>query len=389
MNAGRPILARGPGAGVDSCSACPDCLRRSWLVARLGAWIQNVVDDRPGNRTPELLRLSNEQLVRAVAAKQEDEVLSWAGGLREEDMIGALQDAECWACCRHDESFPEGLADGADAPVALIGRGGGVPLADLRLGSSVTIVGARKASGYGLEVAASIGRDAAAAGLSVISGMALGIDGAVHRGALERGPTVAVLGCGPDRPYPATHTRLYRRIVEQGLVLSEVPPGAQAWRWSFPARNRIMAALSGMTVVVEAAWRSGSLITAEMAADAGRDVGAVPGPVTSPAAAGTNELIGSGAALIRGGQDVLDRMLGTGVVRPFFGPVVEADDRAVLEAVESGCATVDAVADRTGGDPARVPMALARLEVSGYLRGSAVGTWSRTSLAAYPSAGER
>ena len=378
-----------PGSGVDSNSACPDCLRRSWLLERLGAWIQNVVDDRAGRRTPELLRLDNEELVRAVAAKQVDEMLSWNESLTEGEMRSTLESAGCWACCRHDENFPDGLGDGADSPVALIGRGEGVRLSEIALGNSVTVVGARKATGYGLEVAASIGREVAAADLNVISGMALGIDGAVHRGALERGPTVAVLGCGADRPYPASHSRLYRQILERGLIISEVPPGADAWRWSFPARNRIMAALSGMTVVVEAAWRSGSLITAEMAYDAGRDVGAVPGPVTAAAAAGTNELISSGAALIRGGQDVLDRMLGAGAGQTLFGPEIEPSEAEVLEAVEAGCRTVDEAARRLERDAGEVAMSLARLEVRGYLRGSAVGTWTRSSLAAYPSGGER
>jgi DNA processing protein len=378
-----------PGVGVDYESACPECLRRSWLLARLGGWIQNVVDDRDGHRTPELLRLSTPDLVRAVAANQEDEILDWNQSLTEAEIQAVLVNAGCWACCRHHEDFPEGFGDGADAPWAVIGRGDVIPLTEIRLDNSVTVVGARKATGYGLEVAASIGREVASAGLNVISGMALGIDGAVHRGALERGPTVAVLGCGPDRPYPASHTRLYRQILERGLVISEVPPGADAWRWSFPARNRIMAALSGMTIVVEAAWRSGSLITAEMASDAGRDVGAVPGPVTAGAAAGTNELIASGAALIRGGQDVLDRMLGAGAGRPLFGPELEPGEREVLEAVEAGCRTVDEVAAKIEAGSGGTAMVLARLEVRGYLRGSAVGTWARTSLAAYPSPGER
>jgi DNA processing protein len=358
-------------------------------VARLGPWIQNVVDYRAGRRTPELLRLESEDLVQSVAAKRADEFLTWNESLTEGEMLASLENAECWACCRHDSRFPEGFADGADAPVAVIGRGGGLPLAEITLANSVTVVGARKATGYGLEVAASIGRDVAASGLNVISGMALGIDGAVHRGALERGPTVAVLGCGPDRPYPATHTRLYRQILERGLIISELPPGADAWRWSFPARNRIMAALAGMTVVVEAAWKSGSLITAEMAGDAGRDVGAVPGPVTAGAAAGTNELISSGAALIRGGQDILDRMLGVGAGQPLFGPEITQREEETLEAVEAGCLTVDEVAAKLESGASEVAMTLARLEVRGYLRGSAVGTWTRTSLAAYPSAGER
>ena len=146
-----------------------------------------------------------------------------------------------------------------------------------------------------------------------------------------------------------------------------------------------MAALSAMTVVVEAAWRSGSLITAEMAYDAGRDVGAVPGPVTAGAAAGTNELIASGAAVIRGGQDVLDRMLGAGAVSRLFGPEIDASAVELLEAVEAGYGTVDEIAMAVDRDPARVAGELARLEIAGYLRAAPTGSWSRTSLAAYPS----
>ncbi|HMT05113.1 MAG: DNA-processing protein DprA [Solirubrobacterales bacterium] len=378
-----------PGSGVGVETACVDCLRRSWLLGRLGSWIQNVVDDRAGRRTPELLRLESSDLVQVVAAKKADQILSWNASLTEEEMRGSLANADCWSCCRHDKRFPEGFADGTDAPVALIGRGGGVRLEELRMDNSVTVVGARKATGYGLEVAASIGRESASAGLNVISGLALGIDGAVHRGALERGATVAVLGCGADRPYPASHSRLYRQIVDRGLVISEFPPGADAWRWSFPARNRIMAALSALTVVVEAAWKSGSLITAEMAYDAGRDVGAVPGPVTSGAAAGTNELIASGAGVIRGGQDVLDRMLGAGAGQTLFGPTVNREEREVLDAVEGGSGTVDEVANLLGESTSSVAMTMARLEINGYLRGSAVGTWTRTSLAAYPSDSEQ
>ena len=125
-----------------------------------------------------------------------------------------------------------------------------------------------------------------------------------------------------------------------------------------------------------------------MASDAGRDVGAVPGPVTAGAAAGTNELISSGAALIRGGQDILDRMLGAGAGQPLFGPEITRREAETLEAVEAGCLTVDEVAAKLESGAGEVAMTLARLEVRGYLRGSAVGTWTRTSLAAYPSAGE-
>ena len=177
------------------------------------------------------------------------------------------------------------------------------------------MVGARRASSYGRDVARQLGRDLAAAGLVVVSGLAFGVDACAHRGALETGRTVAVLGCGADVAYPAAHRSLWRRVQENGLVLSELPPGTGAWRWSFPARNRVMAALAGMTVVVEAAERSGSLITADLAADLGRDLGAVPGPVNSRVSAGPNNLLAGGACLVRDAQDVLDAMLGPGARR--------------------------------------------------------------------------
>src|SRR5436305_5249316 len=175
-------------------------------------------------------------------------------------------------------------------------------------------------------MARELGRELAAAGLLVVSGLAFGIDACAHRGALDANTTVAVLGCGADGAYPASHRSLWRRICERGLVLSEMPPGTGAWRWTFPARNRVMAALAGMTVVVEAAARSGSLITADLAADLGRDLGAVPGPVTSRASAGPNDLLAGGACVVRNGQDVLDAMLGAGV-RPIdrTGPPLDAD----------------------------------------------------------------
>ena len=149
----------------------------------------------------------------------------------------------------------------------------------------------------------------------VVSGLAFGVDACAHRGAIEAGRTIAVLGCGPDTAYPAAHRSLWRQICEKGLVISEFPPGAGPWRWTFPARNRIMAALAGMTVVVEAAARSGSLITADLAADLGRDLGAVPGPITSRASAAPNNLLAGGACVVRDAQDVLDAMLGAGAKR--------------------------------------------------------------------------
>jgi DNA processing protein len=359
--------------------ACPDCLRRSWLLADLGPYVERIATGEVGSRSPELLRLSNEELVEVAAPKVAAQLLARVAALPENQLNEELGLAGCWACCRHGDLYPDHLRDAADAPWALIGRGDPRLLAGLEPFGAVTIVGARRATSYGREVARELGRELAAAGMIVVSGLAFGIDGCAHRGALDAGRTIAVLGCGPDVAYPSSHRTLWRRICETGLVVSEFPPEATPWRWTFPARNRIMAALSGMTVVVEAATRSGSLITTDLAADLGRDLGAVPGPVTSRASAGPNGLLASGAHLIRDAQDVLDAMLGPGQ-KPLAhsGPRLGPDLEAALAAVESGESTCDGVATATGISGPAAAAALARLELLGYLTCSSLGTYSRT-----------
>ena len=358
--------------------ACLECLRRSWLLASLGPYVERIATGEVGSRSPELLRLSNEELVEVAAPKVAEQLLARIGALGEERLNEALLQADCWACCRHGELYPRALRDAADAPWTLVGRGDPNLLDGLEPYGAVTIVGARRATSYGREVARDLGRELARAGMVVVSGMAFGIDGCAHRGALDGGRTIAVLGCGPDVAYPASHRSLWRQISENGLVLSELPPGAPPWKWTFPARNRIMAALAGMTVVVEAATRSGSLITMDLAADLGRDLGAVPGPVTSRASAGPNALLASGAHVIRDAQDVLDAMLGPGR-RPIDHVALSLDPdlEAVLAAVESGEATCDGVAAATGLPGPATASALSRLELLGYLTCSSFGTYSR------------
>jgi DNA processing protein len=368
---------------VIESAACADCLRRSWLLALLGPYIEKVATGEVGSRSPELLRLSNEDLVEAVAPRVAKQLLGRAEALEEAELRSDLAAAECWACCRHDDLYPSGLRDAADAPWALIGRGDRRLLDGLEPFGAVTIVGSRRATSYGREMARELGRELAAAGLVVVSGLAFGIDGCAHRGAVDAGRTIAVLGCGPDVAYPAAHRALWRRISETDLVLSELPPGAAPWRWTFPARNRIMAALAGMTVVVEAAARSGSLITAEMAADLGRDLGAVPGPVNSRASAGPNNLLAGGACLVRDAQDVLDAMLGPGAKRlERAGSPLDPALAAVLAAVESGESTCDAVATALDLPGPTAAAALARLELLGYLTCSTMGLYTRTMQAA-------
>ena len=367
--------------------ACLECLRRSWLLAALGPYVERIATGEVGSRSPELLRLSNEDLVEVAAPKVAGQLLARIESLSEKRLNEELALADCWACCRHGELYPEGLRDADDAPWALIGRGDSSLLNGLEPHGAVTIVGARRATSYGREIARELGRELARAGMVVVSGMAFGIDGCAHRGALDGGRTIAVLGCGPDIAYPSSHRGLWRQISEAGLVLSELPPGAPPWKWTFPARNRIMAALAGMTVVVEAATRSGSLITMDLAADLGRDLGAVPGPVTSRASAGPNALLASGAHVVRDAQDVLDAMLGPGrqLERPDPVAALDPELQAVLDAVEAGESTCDAVATATGLSGPAAAAALARLELLGFVTCSSLGTYARTLS---PSAGK-
>lgn len=281
--------------------ACPECLRRSWLLGLLGPYIE-----RSEGRWPTLVGLPDAELASKVAGSKAPQLLAVVAAKGEAELREELDAAGCWAVCRHSGSFPEGLRRIDTAPKALIGRGERALLAELSTDNLVTICGSRRATSYGREVARSLGNELGSAGVVVVSGLAFGIDACAHRGALDSGaPTIAVLGCGPDVAYPAAHRELWRRIAEHGLVLSELPPGSTPWRWTFPARNRIMAALARITVVVEAAERSGSMVTAGFASDFGRLIGAVPGPITSRASVGPNSLLSNGAVVIRDGGDVL------------------------------------------------------------------------------------
>jgi DNA processing protein len=205
---------------------------------------------------------------------------------------------------RRGRGYPPLLAEIHDPPVSLFVRG----QVDALAAAGVAVVGARSCSAYGAQVARSLARELAGAGVVVISGLARGVDGEAHRGALEGGGrTVAVLGCGIDRDYPAVHAELARRIGERGLVVSEYEPGVEPAPWRFPARNRIIAGLAAVTVIVEARERSGALITVDLAIEIGRPIYAIPGEITSNLSHGTNDLLRYGhATLLRSAEELLD-----------------------------------------------------------------------------------
>ncbi|HZT92342.1 MAG TPA: DNA-processing protein DprA [Gaiellaceae bacterium] len=228
----------------------------------------------------------------------------------------------------------------------------------------VAIVGARACTPYGADVARTLARDLTRAGALVVSGLARGIDGAAHRGALEAGGTLAVLGCGIDRDYPRAHATLAAAISERGWIVSEYAPGVEPAPWRFPARNRIVAGLADAVVVVEARERSGALITADLALEEGREVLAVPGEVHSHLSRGAHNLLRAGATLVRGAEDVLE-VLGVEPVAGPTRPALEGRLERVLAAVAVGACTAEEAASRAAVDIAAAGAALAELEVLG------------------------
>lgn len=380
--AGRPEIGAQRLGGAE---ACDRCLQRAWLVGSLSARIEGALGAAPAGRSLGLLGLDDAKLASAVAGGQAHDFVERSRRRDGVRLRAAVRGAHAWACCRHADSYPSGLRDLSDPPAVVFGRGDPRLLAALEPeASAVTVVGSRKPSAYGREMAVRLGREIAASGITVVSGMALGIDSCSHEGALEgEGATVAVLGSGPDVPHPAGSRALYERIADRGLILSELPPGTQPRRWTFPARNRMMAALGSMSVVVEARGRSGSLITASIATELGRDVGAVPGRVGNASATGANSLLRDGAHVIRSGQDVLDSLLGPGAggaaVAP-GSPSLEPELVRVLEAVEEGAATQDAISRSTEQAPGAAATALVRLELLGLITSDSGGRYRRTTL---------
>lgn len=252
-----------------------------------------------------------------------------------------------------DPATPPGFRVLYDAPLVLYVRGTLEP----EDAAAVSIVGTREATPYGLHAAERLGRDLAEAGLTVVSGLARGIDTAAHRGALRAGRTIAVLGSGVMRVYPEDNEPLARRIAARGCLLSEFPLRAEPNAVHFPRRNRLIAALGLGTVVVESGESSGALITSDWAVEQGKEVFAVPGPITSPASAGCHNLIRQGARLAACADDILEEI---GFARS-AAPLSAAEDR-VLEALAAGARAAGDLAAETGLALDEIERALESLE---------------------------
>ncbi len=372
--------------------ACDGCLRRTWLLEQLGGhleyraeridlalaaptealidgWLE--VQARRGRRRrgpvgPEAVDLRSALERFGAAAADARREAARAAGL---DLV-----------CRCEPHYPARLRR-LDAPPAVLHVAGGLGrFLELLAGDPVAIVGTRRPTLYGSDVAQRLGRDVSVSGLTVVSGLATGVDAAAHRGALGGGGRVlAVLpGCAAE-PYPSAHRQLHRQVVSAGAAVSELGPGAPVRRWTLIARNRLIAALSELTVVVQGGTRSGSLRTAEFARAVGGRVGAVPGSVLVPQSEGPHELLRGGATLIHSARDVLDAVCGAGVrvPPPPVGVGLGRAERAVLDAIRSGADTIAALDGRGVGGEELLAL-LAELELAGCLRRHPGGRYAVT-----------
>ncbi len=356
---------------MSAVRACPDCRRRAWLLVRLAAHL-----DVERGRISELLDRGDEDLIEAVGGSRTAEVRAdWeafdADAYQEQCDAAGIE-----ILCRCDPGYPAKLWDLTGEPAVLHVAGSLERFLEVVGKDSVAIVGARRASPYALENARALARGLARS-MAVISGMASGVDTAAHEGALHaRGDTIAVLPCSPERPYPPSGRLLHRQILATGACVSELGPGVPARRWMFPARNRIIAALADMTVLVAGRQGSGAIGTALDADQLKRKVGAVPGQVTAPLSFGPHLLLRFGATLVAEPFDVLKavyedlpRLRPPGLDRPGDPSLIP-----LFEALADGYELPTAFAE-AGLDAEAGLAALAALEIGGYVRRQAGGRY--------------
>jgi DNA processing protein len=275
-----------------------------------------------------------------------------------------------------DADYPAPLLDIPDPPLMLYALGQTAQLATLRAQQALAMVGSRNPTPQGAENARAFACSLAASGLTVVSGLALGVDGAAHEGALQGATkgqlaTIAVVGTGLDRVYPRQHRELAHRIAQNGLILSEYPLGTPPLSPNFPRRNRLISGLSQATLVVEAALQSGSLITAKQALEQGRDVMAIPGSIHSAQAKGCHALIKQGAKLVESAQDVLEELrlpdAQTQMLLALSAVDEDVAEDELLRALGHDPVSLDALQARCGWTTARLQAQLLELELMGQV----------------------
>jgi DNA processing protein len=355
------------------------------LAHPLAAWLRLTLTPGIGGETqrallkrfgsPEQIYAASRSGLAAVGSEKA------ADRLLNTDNAAAVDAALAWAAqpgsrilTLGDAAYPPQLLETPDPPTVLYVRG----RVELLSRPCVAVVGSRNCTPQGAVNAEAFARVLSEAGLTVVSGLALGIDAAAHRGALRgEGSTVAVIGTGPDRIYPARNRDLAHDVAGQGALVSEFPVGTPALAANFPRRNRVISGLARAVLVVEAAERSGSLITARLAADQGRDVFAIPGSIHSPLSKGCHRLIKQGAKLVDDARDVLDEL---GMLPPTGAgaPVGSAGaSDPLLEQMGFDPCDVDALAERSGSAPEEVVAALLRLELDGWVASLPGGRYQR------------
>jgi len=378
----RPRDASGPGQSAGA-GACRRCLRSSWLLGALG-----VVLDYHGRDVSRLLgalELEDQQLIEATAGRRRAQLRERWERFGPEEMPGGGPDVE--SICRHRDGWPRTLARRAGAPRMLYVAAGVKRLRALTADPAVAIVGSRRATDYGMEMARSLARGLAASGVTVVSGFADGIATAAHSGALEvDGPTIAAIAGGVDVCRPASRRALYERVRARGCALAELPCGFRERRWCRIACARTVAGLASLTIVVEADEGPCELAEARVAQALGRTVAAVPGRVTSPLSRGTCALLMEGAPLVRGARDALELLYGQHTP-PGREPALQEPAkleprlRTLLEQVGAGRDTLGKLTV-SGADAVETMLALCELELMGLLaRGDGGRYVPRESLA--------
>jgi len=357
------LLSHAPGVGPRTFSR---------LMERFGE-PQRVLEANSPELRAAGLRADTVDSLRHPPVEAAEAALAWA----EQDGAHILT--------RDDPRYPRLLRELNDAPILLYVRGDPEALSD----PQVAMVGSRNPTPAGRDTSRELARHLAACGLTITSGLAIGVDAAAHEGALETGRTVAVLGTGPDRVYPAVHRDLARRIAGQGALVTEFSPGSTPKGENFPRRNRIISGLSVGTLVTEAALRSGSLITARFAMEQGREVFAMPGSIHNPLARGCHALIRDGAKLVETAQDVLEELVES--LGPFLTaeipPTTESTEgrarldpeyRRLLDAMGHDPVAPDELIRRTELPAQSISSMLLLLELEGYVSSCPGGRYCRT-----------